>query len=384
MRRKTALAEAQKHSLLRDGEVKGDATRKVHRLTQAVLRDAMTPEEWQSALAGAAAAGRAQVTSQVQYDTKSWPRYRRLFAHARALIPFLEEAQGEGQRDGGSFIHSASLFLRYSTGDLGAVRAIFERNLPVVEAACGAVSQGHAAALSGLGDVLDELAQATPAGAERAKMEAAAEEHLIRALEVNREAMGARDADVAFTELALGYFYSVRGRFAEAELHYLRALEIRNEVGAAPELIGASHGNLGALYSRWAGTLEGAAAQEMWAKEEHHKEEGLRWTREGLGELHHSTATRLNNLAVTRLRQGNRAAARRLAVRAAAIPLAMAVGDPDLAEHPYIQRGLSVLAQMLSALGETADALDVAKADVEAALADHGAWERGETPDWPS
>ena len=387
VRRRTAISDLEKHSLLRKVEVDGAAgpehSYRVHRLTQLVLRDGMDQEMTQALIGTAAAVGVAQVTTQIQFDVKSWPRYRRLFRQTVTLAPMLSTAAVPVQKAGGNFVNSAALFLREANGDLNGARQLYEQNLSIVANAFGSESLNFGVALGCLGAVLDHLARIETDPAARLALDEQAERHLKEARRVKRAATDDDGVGVAFDEARLGGFYWARKRFDAAEPHYHAALHMVESGEAAPELIGASHGNLGVLYNNWADSLDRVAGQEMREKAEQHNEEALHLTRKGLGEIHFDTATRLNNLALSRLRSGKTGEACRLMVRAAAIPFAMARNALISVDHPVANRGISALGYVLSLIKDPSDPLTLAEAEVPAVLADHAAWERGETPGWP-
>jgi len=151
--------------------------------------------------------------------------------------------------------------------------------------ACALLRAGdHAGSLATL-DRAQQLAQALPPGdpfdrlgvqLERLRGEAllaagdrpGARAALLRSLERCEATLGAEDIDAAVAHNMLGILGKFTGRFDDAVLHYTRAGEIFRAHGAADDVLGVLHHNLGGLaHSR--GDLQTAERETRRALELH-------------------------------------------------------------------------------------------------------------------
>jgi len=92
----------------------------------------------------------------------------------------------------------------------------------------------------------------------------------------------------------------------------------------------------------------------------------------------------LSNLAIERFLAGGTITGKLLQIRAAAIPIALARHKLIEPDHPMVATFIALLHQLLQAIDDKSDPRVLAEADAAQAIADHAAWEDGETPDWPT
>jgi tetratricopeptide (TPR) repeat protein len=374
-----AVREAENHSLLRPAEWEGKPTRRIHGLTQAVLRDWMRAEEAALYAGLVGRLGRAQFTSHPQYAVDDWRRYARLAPHARALTATKVQVTGVDAKRAANFVNEAALYFDNAAGDLPLVRQLYADNLPTQEIAFGAESVDFAAGLGNLGGVQLRLGQ-----------HKAAEVNLIRAKQVKYASTEVGDPTRAYGHNSLGGFYAMRGRYAEAESEFREALRIvENVFGSAGELVGGAHSNLGWLYGLWAREEAVTTLQvERRRKVMHHKTRAVALTRAAQGERNLEIAIHLNNLAVEHFETGAPNKAIPLQLRAAAIPFAMREARLIPNNNPEIQQKRATLELLLRTAGREDDIPRIdALLDAEVAEVNrlHAEWERtGVHPEAPS
>jgi tetratricopeptide (TPR) repeat protein len=394
-----ALEDARSINLLRRSEFEGEQTLRMHRLAQAVLRDALSFNDRMTLLAIVGILGRAQMPDNVQFEASDWPRTRRLAPHAvrvSAMLQALSEdelaqfatlAKDQAAYTTG-YVETTAQFLTHANADLDLAESLYAANLTAVRIICGFQSREFSIALGNLGRILD--LQARRAEGEEAKLlDQEAEAKLAEALRVATIALGEIDLSVASKHSHLQNYYYVRKRFEEAERHATAALQIRERLDTPPELIGSAHGNLGRIYSDWAeATEDSTRAAEHHSRALSHFGFDLTVTRDALGERTFDTSIALYNLALEHARTGDPARGLSLQILATAIPIAMHRMEIIEADHPALILKLSQLASHLDLLHRSDDPQALAETSVGLVEATHRAWEawksgKGPEPAWP-
>ncbi|WP_370337042.1 NB-ARC domain-containing protein [Parvularcula marina] len=379
-----AINELRLHSLLEEGVIENAFTNRIHRLTQRAIRLLMGEEEKAIVIGLCGRLGRAQFTSNVQFSPQDWPRYRRLAPHADILLDEAHLAKGEDAKRAGGFINESALFYYVGIGDLRRAMRLYDANVAVMIAAYGKDTDEHAAALSNLAEVQDGVSRASKDEDEKAELDQQAQLNFEDAIAI-REKSPALTLKMAYTLNNLAAFYWARKRFTDAEIEYLRAKDIVERHGAALELRGSAHGNLGQLYSDWADATvnDAEALAERREKALYHKNEGLKLTEKGVGPRHLVTATRVYNLAIEYEKIGQPSLAQPLYQRAAGIVVAMAKAGMIDDTHPEFQRMFGSFVKLLHRQDPTLTAeqaaekaLRLAVEEAERVHADHAAWEQ--------
>ncbi len=186
----------------------------IHRLIQALLRDALQPEErghYRDQAHLVLAAGAPQDPD----DHRLWPAYGELVAHAAAPATQLEQSGNEAVR---RFAVGMVRYL-YNSGDLGAARSFAER---FIGAWTPATPEGDLRLLRAkreLANVLRSLGQYDDAYALDGTT-----------LEVARRTFGERDEFTLAVTLSMGGDMRARGEFAAALELDSRSLQTHEEV----------------------------------------------------------------------------------------------------------------------------------------------------------
>jgi tetratricopeptide (TPR) repeat protein len=367
------------HSLITAFADGGRTSHRMHRLTQSVLRRWMGDDEAAMHFGLVARLAAAQITGNPQYDMSQWPLLKRLTPHVERLAAVGLRSSDADMKSLGYAINTASIFLEHSTGDFERLLPLQQRGVTIAEVVEGTGSRNHAAALANLGATYGKLGQ-----------DEKAEACLTQARDFKIERFGANHAEVTAPHNALGFFYHQRSRFAEAEMPLLEALRIgAADPTTAGSLLGASHGNLGALYGEWARASDedDPQRQERRTLAAQHLAAALIHTRAGLGEVHQDVVTRLSNLAVEDWYNGDHDAALARQTRAAAIMEALLQAGLIEDSLPALKQDLDTLAQMRDALDLPIDP-DAIKAalgpEIKTIFKLHKAWnETGIHPENP-
>jgi tetratricopeptide (TPR) repeat protein len=315
-----ALGELDRFSLVR----LTSKTVSVHRLLQAVERDALAAEERERWLLYAVQLFNA--FAPWSYEVLTWSVWMPLAPHAETLLGHSKEQGIDAPPPVALTANQLGLFL-YARAAYAAAEPLYERALAIYEKALGPVHPEVAASLN----YLAELYQVQGRYAE-------AESLYERALVIYEEALGPAHSDVAASLNNLAELYRAQGRYAEAEPLYKRALGIWEQaLGPEHHYVSASLNNLGAC----------CHDQGQYGKAEPLYERALAIRKKALGPEHPEVGRSLSNLALLYGTQGQYGKAEPLYRRALAI-LEKALGP----EHPDVAESLNNLALLYGTQGQ--------------------------------
>ena len=304
--------------------IKRDAIKKmlnIHRLVQAVLKDAMDAEivhQW----AKYAILAVNQIFPNGEFDT--WPRCERLLSHALACVKLIEQEQIASQ-EAARLLNQTGNYLTQQ-GRYAEAEPIVQRTLTMCEQVLGADHPLTACSLSNLAGLYQKQGKYDQA-------EALAQQALAR-LEQVVEGNGAVPSESAFflaTSLNnLAALYQERGKYAQAERLLVRACAIwTHTLGPVHPRFAYSQNNLGSLYEDQ-GRYDDAEAMYRYA---------LFVSEQVLDSNHPHIATCLNNLAGLYLKQKKYEQAEMLVQRA------LRICETELGpNHPLTAVSLSHLA----------------------------------------
>ncbi|HXM58987.1 MAG TPA: helix-turn-helix transcriptional regulator [Candidatus Dormibacteraeota bacterium] len=304
---------------------------RVHRLVQAVIRDALGPDQrrWLSA---AVRLLHTVMPEEPQLQPALWPLCARLVAH----IHVANELGGAGTDEAeamGALLNRLGSYLR-CRGDFDRARPAYERALSIREATLGADHPVTADSLSDLAGLLRE----------RGELAAARPLH-ERALAIRERTLGRDHLDTSNSLNNLGFLLRDQGDLGGARSLLERALAIRERV------LGAEHQGTATILNNLALVLidecDLAAARPL-------LDRALAIRERTLGLDHNLTAECLSNLGHLLTLQGELAAARPLLERSVAM-LRRILGPG----HPHTARVEQRLAVLLQARGQLAAARDL-------------------------
>jgi tetratricopeptide (TPR) repeat protein len=323
------LLDAAIKELFRYSLIERDAERKflgIHRLVQAVLKDAMN-EEVQREWAERAIRAVNRTFPAVEFET--WDRCRRLLTHAQACADLITQWDMEIP-EAASLLGKAGRFLRVH-GQYAEAEPLLQRALAISEQTPG---PDHPNISTDLYD-LATLYQAQGRYAE-------AEPLFQRALAIDEQTIGPDHPTVAAGLNNLAALYWYQGRYAEAEPLYQRALALgEKNLGPDHPDVAISLNNLAALYK----------AQGRYAEAEPLYQRALAISEKTLDPDHPDVATWLNNLAALYQAQGRYAEAEPLQQHA------LAISEKNLGpDHPDVAIRLNVLALLYEDQGRYAEA----------------------------
>jgi tetratricopeptide (TPR) repeat protein len=308
----------------------------VHRLVQAVVRDALDALDRQI---WAERAIRAVHAALPPVEHANWSEWERLLAHAQVCAawmdpqgvhlqgaavvlqqagwylteraryseaePLVERAYQMSEQELGTehldTARAASTLatLYYAQGKYEQVEPLYQRDLAICEKQLGPEHPEMATSLNNLALLYDA----------QGKYEQA-EPLLVRALAIHEQQLGPEHPDTAISLNNLALLYSVQGMYEQAEPLHVRALAIREQqLGPEHPDTAISLNNLALLYD----------AQGKYEQAEPLYEHALAIREQQLGPEHPATATSLNNLAGLYYAQGKYEQAEPLFVRALAI-----------------------------------------------------------------
>jgi tetratricopeptide (TPR) repeat protein len=302
-------------------------TLSIHRLVQAVLKDAMDQEtrhQW------AERTVKAVDAAFPSFEFEDWPRCQRLLPHAQACAVLIEQWDltfSEAAR----LLNEAGRYL----GERGQYREalpLYQRALAINEQVLGHEHPDTATSLNNLAVLYDaqgNYSEALPL--------------YQRALAIYEQVLGPEHPKTALSLNNLAYFYHNQGNYSEALPLYQRALAIREKVlGPEHPNTATSLNNLAYLYHA-KGKYEEALPLLQRA---------LTIREKVLGLEHPDTAQSLNNLAALYDAQGKYEEALPLYQRA--LTIREKVLGP---EHPDTAQSLNNLAALYDAQGKYEEAL---------------------------
>jgi tetratricopeptide (TPR) repeat protein/transcriptional regulator with XRE-family HTH domain len=308
----------------------GDGLR-IHRLVQAVIRDALGPDQrvW---LGAAVRLLHAVMPEEPQLHPALWPLCARLVVHVQVA----DELGGAGTEESeamGALMNRIGAYLR-SRGDFDRAKRAYERALSIRESVLGADHPVAADSLSDLAGLLRE----------RGELAAARPLH-ERALAIRERTLGPDHVETSNSLNNLGFLLRDQGDLRGARSLLERALAIRERA------LGPDHHGTATILNNLALVLidqyEPVPARPL-------LERALAIRERTLGPDHNLTAECLGNLGYLLTLQGELAAARPLLERSVAA-LRRILG-PD---HPHTARVQQRLATELQAQGQLAEARDL-------------------------
>ena len=339
-------------------------TLSVHRLVQAVMRDALDAADRQSWMERAIRAVHAALPP-VEYA--NWPQWERLLAHAQACAewiepqefhlreaadvlqqtgwylteraryneaePLLERAyQMSTQEQGAEHLDTAReaftlALLYHAQGKYEQAEPLYQRALAIREQQLGSKHPLTAQSLNSLARLYRAQGK-----------DEQAEPLLVRALAIREQQLGSEHPHTAQSLNNLALLYKAQGKYEQAEPLYQRALAIREQqLGPEHPLTATSLNNLALLYH----------AQGKYEQAEPLYQRALAIREQQLGPEHPDTATSLNSLARLYRAQGKDEQAEPLLVRA------LAIREQQLgSEHPHTAQSLNNLALLYKAQGK--------------------------------
>ena len=299
---------------------------RVHRLVQAVVRDALeesTQHVWMARVVRAV----EQLFPPVSVET--WELCERYLPQALAGNEWITHHHIHLPQ-GASLLHRAGWYL-HDRARYAEAEPLYVRALAIYEQELGGEHPDTATTLNNL------------AGLYRSQGKYAEAEPLyMRALAIREQELGGEHPDTATSLNNLALLYANQGKYAEAEPLYVRALAIyEQELGAEHPSTANSLNNLALLYKN----------QGKYAEAEPLYVRALTIRERQLGAEHPSTANSLNNLADLYDNQGKYTEAEALLMRA------LAIREQELgAEHPSTANSLNNLADLYHTQGKYAEA----------------------------
>ena len=276
----------------------GTRTLSIHRLVQAVLRDAMN-EEIAQQWANCAVQAVNQVFPDGEFDT--WPRCERLLPHALACVRLIEQAQIASQEAARLLNHIGGYLTQ--RGRYAEAEPIVQRTLTMCEQVLGANHPLTACSLGNLAGLYQEQGKYDQAEALAAQA--------LTCLEQVLDGNYAVPSDNAFffaTSLTnLAALSQEQGKYAQAEQLFVRACAIWSHTfGPVHPRLAYAQNNLGSLYED----------QDRYDDAEALYQQALFASEQMLGPNHPLVATCLNNLSGLYLKQKRYAQAEPLVRRA--------------------------------------------------------------------
>ncbi len=254
-------------------------TLSIHRLVQAVLRDAMDrnfSQQW----ANQAIQAVNQVFPDGEFDT--WRRCERLLPHALACVRLIEQEQIASQ-EAARLLNQIGTYLM-NRGRYAEAEPILQRTFAMCERVLGAVHPLTASSLGNLAALYQEQGKYDQA-------ESLAQQALARLEQVLKGNDAVPTASVFFLATSLNNLatlYQEQGKYAQAEMLFMRAIAMWTHTpGLVNPRIAYSHNNLGSLYEEQ-GRYDNAEAMYQQARF---------ISEQTLGPNHPLVATCLNNLS---------------------------------------------------------------------------------------
>lgn len=226
-----AIGEILRFSLLHRSS--DEKTFSIHRLVQAVLKDAMdqnTQYRWKECALGAV----SRVFPSAGFP--NWQRCQRCLSHAQVCITYIEQQQWTFT-EAVQLLDRTGSYLRQRSQLVDAEKFLVLA-LDIRERTLGDMHPDLAASLSSLGALYNAQGRYSEA-----------ESLFRRALAIREQRLGPTHLDVAASLTSLAGIYRILGRYPQAEPLYLRALAIREqELGPDHFHIASCLQNLGQLY----------------------------------------------------------------------------------------------------------------------------------------
>ncbi|HEY4035844.1 MAG TPA: FxSxx-COOH system tetratricopeptide repeat protein [Ktedonobacteraceae bacterium] len=285
-----AIAALNAYSLIRRDTTKKTVT--IHRLVQAVQRDAMlgeTQQQWMQHVVNS-----VEATFPESLDFAVWPMIDRLLPHALICVTWIEQAS-LATLAAARLLNQTGYYLKDRTRFVEA-ESLYQRARKIWEELLGDEHPDTTQSLNNLAMLYQEQGKYDQA-----------EPLLVRALTIRERVLGLQHPHTATCLNNLAMLYRAQGKYDQAEPLFQQALAIREQaLGTQHPHTATSMGNLAGLYE----------SQQIYAEAEPLYEQALRIMEELLGAEHPDTATSMNNLAFLYNRQGRYAEAEPLYLRA--------------------------------------------------------------------
>jgi tetratricopeptide (TPR) repeat protein len=304
-----------------------EKTLSIHRLVQAVLRDAMPAEETKLWAERTVLAVNAVFPHPREFA--QWLICERYLPHAQACYGLMTQDQMSLSEVAG-FLTKIGWYLR-ERGQYQEAEAPLQQALTLREQNLGSEHLDTALSLSVLGLLYHAQGQYEQA-----------EPLYVRALSIYEKQLGANHPSTATSLNNLAGLYRSQGKDAQAEPLYVRALSIyEKQLGANHPNTATCLNNLALLYNN----------QGKYAQAEPLYVQALSIYEKQLGANHPNTATCLNNLATLYKSQGKYAQAEPLYLRA------LSIRQQKLGEtHPDTRAVQQSYASLLRAMGRYEEA----------------------------
>lgn len=334
--REDAIKPAADLSLLRrEVDKAGFDVLTLHRVTALVLRVWQGREQvagWDDRAARIVGGVFPFESNQPQF----WELSARLLPHARALAARGPES-GEGGKKRGYILNQAAVYLSARGDGEGAI-SLLESSVALAARIHGKKRPEYATGLSNLAGRY----------AEAGRLEEA-EAAYRQVIEIQEAILAPGDPSLAITYNNMGKVYWRKKSFAKAEPLFLRArdIDLAAKGKTGPEYASRTNA-LGALYDDWAEEPGQGHRRKQAARL---TQEAVGLIRQAVGERHPQTSSYLHNLAITRYRESDFAAAAELALRAVAIQLSL-----GLLQHPDTQDRIGDLLLLWERSGQAARA----------------------------
>jgi len=324
LRLNVAIAVLRTHSLVQRDS--GASTLSIHRLVQAVVRDAMTEQErmqWQQYISQMLNAVFPEVTL-----PQEWNQRERLTPHV-LMYASVTVDQTDDQE--------LANVLR-KTADYLRAHAHFEQAEPLYLRSLSIWEQVLGPEYPAVAELLNRLAHLYAAQRKHAQ----AEPLYQRALCIWEQTLGPEHAAVGAPLNGLAHLYTEQGKYKQAELLYQRALHIWEQT------LGPEHWQVATVLN---GLTHLYVVQSKYEQAEVLCQRALQILEQTKGPGHHNVATTLNGLAHLYVVQGKYEQAEALYQRALQI-LEQTRGP----EHPHMARTLNGLANLYKEQGRYAEA----------------------------
>jgi serine/threonine protein kinase/tetratricopeptide (TPR) repeat protein len=320
-----ALLDLRASSLLSRNPQEG--TLSLHRLLQAVIRDALPVQLQQAWKQRAIRAVNAAFPDDLSFAV--WLTCERLLPHALRCATWIEQLP-DAEPAFAHVLNQVGEYLYYR-GRYSEAEPLYQRALCIREQKLGDDHPETATSLNNLAELYRTQSQY-----------ALAEPLYVRALSIDLSVYGPDHPDVGSDLNNLALLYQAQGKYAQAEPLFQRALSIsERHLGAEHPLTANSLNNLALLYD----------TQGNYANAEPLYQRALCICEQQLGETHPLTATTLNNLAVLLVAQEKLSEAEPLYQRVLALDT-QAYG----AEHPDVALDLNNLANLYGKQGRIVEA----------------------------
>ncbi len=298
----------------------------VHRLVQAVVRDALEEAERRCWAERTVLAVNAVFPAN---ERGTWQQCERLLPHA-LLAAHLSETYQLNQADVGRLLYETASYLQHRARYHEA-ESLYQHSLRIREQALGPAHPEVAHVLNNLAELYRE----------QGKYEQA-EPLFQRSLRIREQALGSAHPEVARVLNNLADLYRDQGKYEQAESLYQRSLRIREQaLGSAHPEVAHALSNLAKLYYK----------QGKYEQAEPLYQRSLQIREQALGSAHPEVARVLNNLADLYRDQGKYEQAESLYQRA------LRIREQQLGpEHLLVAYPLNGLANLYKKQGKYAEA----------------------------